>query len=63
MVRASMRGVVMALRYYYRPAALLLLPGRLGFPFILLAENPRMSPLLMASPLLVNLFLPPKPNF
>lgn len=47
------------------PPARLLLPNLvdLDLPFIFDAENPLMSPLLSASPLLENRFLPPKPNF
>ena len=41
-----------------RPLALPLPP----LPFILAAEYPLISPVLSASPLLLNLFFPPKPN-
>ena len=44
--------------------ALLPFPSRCVFPpFIFLAEKPLKSPLDTASPLLENLFFPPKPNF
>ena len=62
----------------YLVAALLLLPNLLlpplppplpaapplpPLPFILLLEKPLISPLLAASPLLLNRFFPPNPNF
>ena len=43
--------------------ALLAFPGRcFAPPFIFLLEKPVKSPLDIASPLFLNLFLPPKPN-